>query len=474
MVTFASPRYSSGKRWMPWRAKDHGRAVSTMMIKPIRLYSLMKKTLCLLCLSALVLTPRLSLAWSEPHHAITKGAVEALPAWEKELLGDEGKTLASYYCTIPDLVQNRALLKDPGDAKFAQMESEPDKVYLLKLHLPAAEQAENLETLRYFVGKAVEALQAGKVPDAARFMGTICHMLEDFGSPSHTVPGDNMFTLLQEFMPPPETMKGKPMHGPIESGVFEVGLAGYHPKLLGNTVDEAAWRLLHREHEAILNARSTTIPILQALYVGDAAAVQTNQLKAATVDAQVVADALHTILCLGAQKFEAGEVESLRAVHIAAHWPVEAVNLYYPQTQFFSSPNWGHAQVGIVMDGGTKPVPARLRISENGGVVEKEIANGISTGMGKPLTYLLPKQVYQHFTVRAGLQSGLSERGSVQFSVLGDGKVLATEVVNDGEAAHVLECDVSGVTLLQLAVVSHGIDHKTNYAIWAEPMLEKK
>ena len=47
-------------------------------------------------------------------------------------------------------------------------------------------------------------------------MGTICHMLEDYGSPAHTVPGDNMFTLLQQFLPPPDRMKGKLLHGPIE------------------------------------------------------------------------------------------------------------------------------------------------------------------------------------------------------------------------------------------------------------------
>src|SRR5208282_3672642 len=101
----------------------------------------------------------------------------------------------------------------------------------------------------------------------------------------------------------------------------------------------AAWRLLHRAHEAIINARSTTIPIIQALYANDAKAVVAGQMKAATMDAKVVADAFYTILCLGTGKFDAGERESLRTVDIAAFFPLEAVNLYFPQSEFSSSPS---------------------------------------------------------------------------------------------------------------------------------------
>ena len=75
------------------------------------------------------------------------------------------------------------------------------------------------------------------------------------------------------------------MHGPIENGDFTVSIAGYQPRLLGTSVNEAAWRLMHRVHEGILNARSTTIPIMQALYADDAEAVTKHQMRAAAVDA---------------------------------------------------------------------------------------------------------------------------------------------------------------------------------------------
>jgi len=102
-------------------------------------------------------------------------------------------------------------------------------------------------------------------------------------------------------------MKHQLLHSPIESGVFEVSIAGYQPRLLGTNINEASWRLMHRVHEGILNARSTTIPIIQALYAKNTDGVRTEQMKAATVDAQVVADALHTILALGSEKIDAAE-----------------------------------------------------------------------------------------------------------------------------------------------------------------------
>lgn len=431
----------------------------------------MKKSfppLCL-CLALSALTPRDSPAWGQPHLAITKGALETLPAWQREMLGGEFDALAAKHCMIPDNVYS-----DKDNAKFAAMESSPGEVYLQKLHLPQADQTVNLESLRYFMQKAVDSIKAASIGDAARFMGTICHVIEDFGSPSHTVPGDNQFTLLQQFMPPTPVMEGKLLHGPIENGDFSVSITGYQPQLLGTTVEEASWRLLHRVHEGIINARGATVPIMQALYADDAAAVEKHQLRAAIKDAQIVADAMHTILCLGAGKFEAVAKEKCERAGLSTLWPVEAVHLYYPQSHFFSSPFWGHAASNLVMEGGVKAVPIRLRVADGGSVIERQFSEGISTGMGKALTFHLPKGVYQRFTAFAGLQSGIGDKGRVEFTVLGDGKPLASAIVSGMDAAHAFDCDVSATSLLQLNVVSRGLDPKSNYAVWAEPVLAKK
>ena len=408
-------------------------------------------------------TPSLLFGWGEPHHAITRAALDVLPAWQKEVLGGELTQLGDSYCMIPDHV-----FTDKENAKYAKMESAPNEVYLKILHLPT-QQPEYLEVMRYFMEQAVAALREGRIGDAARYMGTVCHQIEDYGSPAHTVPGDNMFTLLQQFLLPSDAMKGQLMHGPIENGDFKVSIDGYQPKLLGTTVNEAAWRLMHRVNEEILNARSTTVPIIQALYREDKESVVKHQMRAAVMDAQVVADAVYSMLCLGAQKYAAAEQKALKLVQIGSFFPLEAASLYYPQSQFYSSPHWGHPRSGVILASGNKAVPLQLCVGSR----NQEFENGISAGMGKSLSFLLPKDVYARFTVMGGLHPELGAKGRVEFIVSGGGKPLTTVILNGTDAAKLLECDVTGVTELQLTLTSRGVDAKSNYAIWAEPTLVK-
>ncbi|WP_395743657.1 NPCBM/NEW2 domain-containing protein [Prosthecobacter sp.] len=407
--------------------------------------------------------PSLAFGWGQPHHAITRGALEVLPAWQKEALGGELKQLGDSYCMIPDNV-----FTDKENAKYAKMESVPNEVYLKILHVPT-QQAEYHEVMRYFMEKAVAAWREGRQGDAARYMGTMCHQIEDYGSPAHVVPGDNMFTLMQQLLPPSEAMKDQLMHGPIENGDFTVSIEGYKPALLGTTVNEAAWRLMHRVHEEIINSRSTTVPIMQALYREDKEGVVKHQLRAAEMDAKVVADAMYTVMCLGTGKVEQGEAQSCKEVQIGEFFPVEAASLYYPQSEFFSAPNWGHARSGVILAGGNKAMPLELCVGSG----NQEFKNGISAGMGKALTFLLPKDVYARFRVLAGLHPELGAKGRVEFTVSGDGKVLASVTLNGTDNAQMLECDVSSVTELRLGLTSRGVDAKSNYAIWAEPTLVK-
>lgn len=436
------------------------------MIESTALLSL--RRLVVACPFALtMLTACDAFAWGEPHLAITKAALDVLPPFEQQILGTELAPLGASYCLIPDHV-----FSEKDNAKYAMMDDHPGEVYLTRLHLPE-QQPGNYDTLRFFIGRAVASLKEKRVGDAARYMGTVCHLIEDFGSPSHTVPGDNQFDLIQQFLPPTDAMKDKLLHGPIENGTFAVSIGGYHPLLLGTSVDEAAWRLLHRVNDVIVNARSTTVPIIQALYAGDEKAVVAHQLRAATMDAKVTADALHTILCLGADKLDTPARDSLQTAGIAHLWPLEAENLFFAQSQFFSAPYWGHAHSGFVLESGVKAVPLKLRVQEEGRVVERAFADGISAGMGKPLTFLLPRGVFTHFTVLAGLHAGLGAKGRVDFTILGDDKPLASATVGGADPAAALNCDVSGVSRLKLAAVGRGIDPKSNHAIWATPLLHK-
>ena len=72
-----------------------------------------------------------------------------------------------------------------------------------------------------------------------------------------------------------------------------------------------------------------------------------------------------------------------------------------------------------------------------------------------------------------GLGVGLSYTNPAA-SLSHDGKPLATAIVNGADPAHAFECDVSGVSQLQLSLTSRGLDSKSNYAVWADPVLVKK
>ena len=428
----------------------------------------MKTTTWMILIAALLCClPSDAGAWGEPHKAITQAALAALPPSERAQFGAETDPLGTRYCVIPDEV-----FKGPEIARYAMMDSRPGVTYLVNLHLPAQEP-ENYEILRYFMGKAVSALQSGNVADAARYSGTLSHAIEDWSCPAHVVPGDNMFTLFQQFLPPPKKMRHTLLHGPVEYGKLKVSISGHKPVLLGATVDEAAFNLLHRVNAATIYARSQTIPIIQALYAGNSNAVAAAQLKAATRGATIVADALHTLLSISSQQFDTRALASLQTVDLSTCWPLEATNLFFAQSTFFSRPYWGHAQMGGVLEGGTNAVPIKLCVEDKGREVVKKFDTGIGVGTRCSLTYLVPPGVYERFTVTAGLHADLGVKGGVEFTVFGDDKKLASVVLAGGQPAHRFDCDLAGVTRLQLVTTARGGDAKYNYAVWAEPRLLK-
>ena len=422
--------------------------------------------------TAVILVPLLSAGhvwgWGAPHGTITQAALKTLPAWQQEALGSELKPLGTLYCTIPDLVYTRKDL-----APYAMMDNRPGVIYLVNLHLPAS-PSENHELLRAFMGKAVAALQTNNVSDAARYAGTLAHMLEDWGCPAHSVPNDNMFTLFKQFLPPPDAYRYAPLHGPVENGTFSVDIGNYCPRLLGTSVDEAAFNLLQRSQEATIQARGQVIPIIQALYAGDTNAWNAAQQKAALFDAALVSDALYTLISLGRTRLVTAEAAACQAADLSAFAPLEATNLYIPQTSFFGKPHWGCSTFGVTLKDGTEAVPLRLHVAENGQTAVKTFASGIGTGTRSSLSYLIPTNVYQRFTVRVGLQAKLGATGNVTFEVSGNGRSLArVGPIKGGMSAQSVDVPLAGVTNLQLTATSAGGDGTGNYAVWAEPRLVK-
>ena len=406
--------------------------------------------------------------WGGPHRTITEAALSVLPDWQQQALGPEVRPLGSLYCFIPDLVYTRKDL-----APFAMVDSRPGVVYLVNLHLPAG-PTKNLEILRYFVGRAVAAVQAEVIGDAARYAGTLAHVLEDWTCPAHSVPNDNMFTLFKQFLPPPEPHRFTLLHGPMEGGSFPVDIGGYRPVLLGTTSDEAAFNLLRRAQEGTVYARGQVIPIIQALYAGDTKASNAARQRAALVGARLVADALYTVMCLGLGEVDPREAAQLRAADLSAFAPNEAASLYLPQASFFSKPYWGHALRGAILDGKGEPAPLRLNVPDGDSTVARTLETGIGTGTRSVLSYTIPPGVYTRFTAWAGLHADFGASGHVRFDVTGNGRSLVRlgSVKGNTTAARV-DVPIEGITELRLTVASAGGDGSGNFVVWGDPRLVK-
>ncbi len=405
--------------------------------------------------------------WGAGHRFVTEGAMATLPQWQKDLLGKELALLGSQHCFIPDLVYAKKEVR-----KYAMMDSKPDKFYLVELHLPPA-PTESYEILRFFMAKAVEQFKSGRVDEGARYLGTLSHALEDWGAPAHSVPGDNMFTLMKQFVPPTDEYRYLPMHSPMEGGTFTVDLGDYKPRLLGCTVEEAAFNLLHRVQQSTIHARSQVVPIMRALYARDDAASNAAQQKAGHVDAEVVADAVYTVLCLGQSRFEPRASEALDRVDLSPRITLETPTLAWPQSAFFSKPYWGHPTRGVCMRGGKEVVAIRVKGADDA-LGDKPIEDAVAVGTKTTLTYLVPAGVYDRLEVWAALQAELGAGGDVIFEVKGgDGRTLAKVQVRGDQPAQRVAAPLAGQSTVQLITTSGSADSTHNYAVWARPRLVK-
>ncbi|MCX6982158.1 MAG: hypothetical protein NTV08_15615 [Verrucomicrobia bacterium] len=77
------------------------------------------------------------------------------------------------------------------------------------------------------------------------------------------------------------------------------------------------------------------IPLLQGVFANDQNAMDAGRRKASTVDAQISADALHTIACIAKGKFDGAEKAKLETVDVAALTPLELIaQSYFRRTHF--------------------------------------------------------------------------------------------------------------------------------------------
>lgn len=423
----------------------------------------------------------------KPHAAITRAALAALPAWEQEIWKDLIPKIIEEYCLIPDYYLSRPDLAgyailDDYQVDFTEYDYRVTQEFVIRdghYHLPA-DQRRNFRVYEFFLGRIVASLKNDKIEDAAKFAGVLLHVLEDFSAPSHSVTGDNQFYLFMQFLPPPEQFRYARLHSPIESGSVTADLSGYVPRLLGRSSSEAAYHLHHAMNHNIIQARGKVIPIIQAIYREDRAAVEAENSIMAVLAARAAADALHSAFQIAYDRCDAGELAGLREIHLSGMIPMEAKDLAWRQPHLFRP--LGMPTSDVVLNRERQPLPLTLVTGERGRTVEKTFARGIAGGTrqsltGEPciLSFIVPENVYDRFEATAGLHSVLAVEGAVVLRVEGNDKVLfeSDPLTRTDPAVHI-RVPLKGIKDLRLVAFPDTTDAADNYVVWGDPRFIKK
>lgn len=231
----------------------------------------------------LVATLQTAQAWG-PHPAITLAALNALGPNDPlfHLLGSQTLSLTNF-CWMADF--KRTPFPDGSGYFYADD-------YLLFPGMPRHLDhicPEVRQTYRPHFQRALQAMRTESQANAARWIGSLLHFVEDTGSPPHAA----------------EIRGG--IHGKMENWVDaeKIILEGYKPRLLGADDQAAEEGLIQRMEGLIAFSKVRGEQLRTPVMIGQQSVVRPIVLESALETSRVVADLLHTLGVLGGRLPEA-------------------------------------------------------------------------------------------------------------------------------------------------------------------------
>jgi hypothetical protein len=214
-----------------------------------------------------------ALAWG-PHPAITQAALDALGT---------NHPLALQLGLQTARLTNYCWMADYKRVPF----TEPDQDFYADDYLLFPQAATHLDhicpevkkTYRPYFERALQALRTENAANAARWIGSLLHFVEDTGSPPHAaeIRGD--------------------VHIKMENWVQAslIHLDGYRPQLLGTNDATALEGFLARMDQLIEFSKPRGKSLMTKVLIGHRAAVEPVVLESALETSRVAADLLHTL-----------------------------------------------------------------------------------------------------------------------------------------------------------------------------------
>lgn len=422
------------------------------------------KLLCLaLTLFVSVHPQNTAMAWSKGHRLIRQWALAKLPAWQRDLLGEEALArLGTDYTSLQDL---HASGKAPELDPYCLVPG-----VSLSLHDVNAAEPSALATL-WYLDRIAENLMTGKTDEAMKFLGVLCHWNEDPGCPGAHSSRISEWQLKTLLPPPKDKEHFNYLFGAggiMDVGNYTIPEIDYTPQLLGRTREIAALRIY--QHQRLLRQRAGThiIPIVQDMMYGDGRQADKQRGIAALDNARHVADVIFTSICLSTGRFE--DHQPSRKKQLLTDWLPEFDGQMLPHPYYVTP-----FLVNQAMD--------NKRQLHSLSFTDKESASEIRSGYGMGTPFSLkfifaPGNIFERFTCRVGLHPTAGPAGKVAFAVVVNGQELIRTSALTATTSPVAidvelpETDVMNFSLQTIA--SDGSAPSHNLTVWAEPTLWQK
>lgn len=224
----------------------------------------------------------------ENHRIITRNIVSLLPQGERDLLGAYADSLIQQYCVIPDLYRTPEF-KDVY-APYIEIPYLPNTA----LYHHSEEEMVDFYVLTYILEKSVEQFKLKNIQEAARFLGTLTHFVEDNACPVHVV--DNQ--MLQMLLPAPPSFVNFRIHGAVEGPLMTLRVPSYTPTKIGQTVFEMVNRILPRFKNMQDNSRAQAVSIVEGIYENNPEKSDIGKINAATPAVKLLVDIWETVLSI--------------------------------------------------------------------------------------------------------------------------------------------------------------------------------
>ena len=408
---------------------------------------------------AFALLPDEAFAWGKGHTLIRTWAVDHLPEWQREFIGEEFlKKLCIDYKSLQD---QHAGGKNPHLDPYCLVPG-------VRLSLHDINPAEKTAAgIAWYLDRITDNLQRGNIDESMKFLGVLCHWNEDPGCPSaHSSPISE--EQLKTLLPPTNDTENLNFlfgyGGIADTGKYRIPNVDYTPRLLGRDRDEITLRIFQRQRLLEKHAASHIIPVAQAMIRGDLKDADKHRAAAALYNAKHVADVIHTVLCYAKNRFSEDEALHELTEQSLTEWLPE------PRGKRPGHPYYVTCYlVDQAMDAKRKLHP--LAFSD-----DSPVATGFGTGAPYSIEYLLvPGNVYTRFTCRAGLHPAAGPSGKVAFAVVANGKEIhRTKPIRSGQPPVSIDVALPSADVLELSlktVPAEGSESLDNLAVWGKPTL---